>query len=230
MKIGIIGAGYIGGTLARLWTRHGHEVRIANSRGPDTLGDLARETGARAVTTAEAVQGVEVIVITIPQKAVPALPRDLFASVPGDVLVLDTNNYYPSRDGRLEGIEQAASESVWVSEQIGRPVIKVFNSIGFQSLLEKGAPKGTPGRVALPVAGDDATAKGKALALVDELGFEPIDAGTLADSWRQQPGTPVYVRDLDEPRTREALAGADHARIADYRHAADEAAKAYFGA
>ncbi|HVJ16384.1 MAG TPA: NAD(P)-binding domain-containing protein [Polyangiaceae bacterium] len=228
MKIGIIGAGNIGGTLARRWTSLGHEVLIANSRGPETLRELARETGAKAVTVAEVVQGVEVVVITIPQKAVLALPKDLFANVSKDVIVLDTNNYYPARDGRIEAIEQGAIESVWVSEQVGRPVLKVFNNIGHQSLFEKGAPKGTPGRLALPVAGDDATAKGKVLRLVEELGFDAVDAGSLADSWRQQPGTPVYVRDFDEPRTMAALAEADHGKRAEYRNAANEAAKRYF--
>lgn len=229
MTIGIIGAGYIGGALARRWRKLGHEVLIANSRGPETLRELADETGAKAVTAKEAVQGVEVVVVTIPLKAVPALAKDLFANVPKDVIVIDTNNYYPVRDGHIEALQQGTVESVWVSEQLGRPVIKVFNNIFAQSLFEKGAPKGTPGRIALPVAGDDAAAKGKVLRLVDELGFDPVDAGSLADSWRQQPGTPVYVRDFDEPGVRAALAEADHARLAEYRDAANESLKKYLG-
>jgi len=228
MSIGIIGAGNIGGTLARLWRKLGYEVLIANSRGPETLRDFAAETGAKAVTAPEAVQGVDVVVITIPQKSVHKLPGGLFANVPEDVVVIDTNNYYPARDGHIEAIEQGAIESVWVSEQIGRPVIKAFNNIAYMSLLEKGAPKGTPGRLALPVAGDDASRKAKVLRLIDELGFDPVDAGSLADSWRQQPGTPVYVRNFDEPQTRTALADADRAKIAEYRFAANEAVKKYF--
>lgn len=229
MTIGIIGAGYIGGTLARRWRQLGHEVKIANSRGPETLRELAAETGAKAVTAREAVQGVEVVVVTIPLKAVPDLPKDLFANVPDDVIVIDTNNYYPVRDGHIEALQRGTVESAWISEQLGRPVIKVFNNIFSQSLHDKGTPRGTPGRVALPVAGDDATAKARVLRLVDELGFDPVDAGLVADSWRQQPGTPVYVGDLDEAGVRAALAAADHGKLADYRQAADDSLKKMLG-
>lgn len=153
MKIGIIGAGMIGGTLVRRWTRLGHEVFIANSRGPETLRELAAETGAKAVTRAEAARAGEVVVLTIPQKAVLDLPKDLFANVPKDVVVIDTGNYYPIRDGQLEELDGGQVESEWVASKIGRPVVKVFNNIYFKSLLEKGTAKGTPGRIALPVAG-----------------------------------------------------------------------------
>jgi predicted dinucleotide-binding enzyme len=226
--IGIIGAGFIGGTLARRWRKLGLGVAIANSRGPETLRDLAAETGAKAVTARDAVKGVDLVVVTIPQKSVPLLPKDLFAGVPKEVVVIDTNNYYPARDGRIDAIENGAIESVWVSEQLGRPVIKAFNNIGYKSLLEKGAPRGTPGRVALPIAGDDASAKARVLGLVERLGFDAVDAGSLADSWRQQPGTPVYTRDFDLGRVKAALTEADRAKIAAYRHEANESIKAYF--
>ena len=228
MKIGIIGAGYIGGTLARRLTELGHEVAIANSRGPETLQDLADETGARAVTAAEAAHSGEIVIVTIPQKAVPHLPKDLFAAVPEDVVVVDTGNYYPTRDGHIDAIENGQVESAWVAEQIGRPVIKVFNNIYSQSLMENGRPSGTPGRIALPVAGDQPEAREKVMRLVDELGFDPVDAGSLGDSWRQQPGTPGYVADLDAPRLKEALAAADRSRLSEYRQKADEAARAFF--
>ena len=200
MKIGIIGAGMIGGTLARRLTALGHEVAIANSRGPETLRDLAAETGARTVTAAEAARSGEIVVVTIPQRAVPHLPGDLFAGVPQDVVVVDTGNYYPARDGRIDAIEHGKAESAWVAEQLGRPVVKAFNNIGFQSLLEKGLPKGEAGRIGLPVAGDLPEAREKVMRLVDELGFDPVDAGSLDESWRQQPGTPAYAADLDAPR------------------------------
>jgi predicted dinucleotide-binding enzyme len=228
MKIGIIGAGYIGGTLARRLTELGHEVVIANSREPKTLRDLTAETGARAVTVTEAARSGEIVIVTIPQRAVTKLPKDLFADVPEDVVVIDTGNYYPSRDDRIDAIEDGQVESEWVAEKLGRPVIKAFNNIGFQSLLENGRPAGTPGRIALSVAGDPPAAREKVMRLVDELGFDPVDADVLEDSWRQQPGTPAYVADLDAPRLKEALDAADWARLPEYRRVADDAARPFF--
>ena len=230
MEIGIIGAGLIGGSLAKLLGKLGHQVVIANSRGPDTLRKLAAETGATPVTAAEAARGGEIVVVTIPQRAVVDLPKDLFAGVPADVVVIDTGNYYPSRDGSIPAIDEGQPESAWVAEHLGRPVIKAFNNIYFKSLLEKGTPKGTTGRIALPVAGDPPEARAKVLRLVDELGFDPVDAGSIEESWRQQPGTPCYTKDLEAPRLKEALAAADRSRIPEYRKAADDAARAYFEA
>jgi predicted dinucleotide-binding enzyme len=169
VNIGIIGAGMIGETLARRLVQLGHQVAIANSRGPETLRELASEIGATAVTALEAARSGEIVVITIPERAVPDLPRELFAGVPVDVVVIDTGNYYRTRDGRIPAIEQGQPESAWVAEQIGRPVIKAFNNIFFTSLLENGRPKGTPERIALPVAGDAFEGRAKVLRLVDEL-------------------------------------------------------------
>jgi 8-hydroxy-5-deazaflavin:NADPH oxidoreductase len=228
MNIGIIGAGMIGETLARRLVQLGHQVAIANSRGPQTLRDLASQVGATAVTPLEAARSGEIVVITIPERAVPDLPRDLFAGVPGDVVVIDTGNYYPTRDGRIPAIEQGQPESAWVAEQMGRPVIKAFNNIYFKSLLENGRPKGTPDRIALPVAGDPAEARTQVLRLVDELGFDPVDAGGIEESWRQQPGTPCYTKDLDAVQLKVALAAAERSRVPEYRKAADDAAKAFF--
>jgi 8-hydroxy-5-deazaflavin:NADPH oxidoreductase len=209
MNIGIIGAGNIGGTLVRKLSALGHKVKVANSRGPATLALLATETGAEAVELADAVKDVELVVVTIPQKNVPGLPKNLFASVPADVIVVDTGNYYPARDGQLEGLEAGKTESAWVAGVIGRPVLKVFNNIMTHSLANGSRPKGDAERIALPVAGDDAGAKGRVLALVDELGFDGVDAGTLEESWRQEPGTPVYCTDLGADLAKKALAAAD---------------------
>jgi predicted dinucleotide-binding enzyme len=227
MKIGIIGTGMIGGALTRRLRRLGHDVTIANSRGPASLQDLAAETGARPATAAEAARAGEIVVVTIPQRAVPGLPKDLFAGVPAEVVVIDTGNYYPARDGSIPALDEGAVESVWVAEQLGRPVVKVFNHIGFTSLLEKGTPKGTAGRVALAVAGAG-PAKQRVMELVDELGFDPVDAGGLEDSWRQQPGSPAYLGDLNSERLKTLSASADRAHSAAYRKAANDAVAKYF--
>jgi predicted dinucleotide-binding enzyme len=213
MKIGIIGAGQIGGTLTRRLTKLGHDVFVANSRGPASLADLARETGAKPVPVREAARAGEVIVVTIPEGKIRDLPGDLFAGVPDDVVVIDTGNYYPrERDGRIGDIEAGMAESRWVEHQLGRPVVKAFNNIYARHLLERGRPAGSRGRIALPVAGDDNHAKESVIRLVDQLGFDAIDAGGLDESWRQQPGTPVYATDFDAEGVRRALAQASQER------------------
>jgi predicted dinucleotide-binding enzyme len=207
MNIGIIGAGYIGGTLAGRFTKLGHTVYIANSRGPQTLTDLAQKTGATAVTAQEAARHGEIIIVTIPLKSIPDLPKDLFDGVAAEVPVIDTSNYYPLlRDGQVPELEQGdLTESEWVQQHLGRPVVKVFNNISFTSLESAGKPAGTPGRVGLPVASDDAAAKQKVMALVEELGFDAVDDGSLHESWRQQPGTPVYGADLPAAELKKQL-------------------------
>ena len=208
MKIGIIGAGNIGGTLTRRLAALGHEVAVANSRGPETLAELVRETGARAVPATAAADGADVVVVTVPQRAIPLLPEGILdAAAPGAPIV-DTGNYYPARDGRIDAIESGMTESRWVSEQLDRPVVKAFNNIRAQHLMELGRPAGSPGRVALPVAGDDPETKRVVMGLIDELGFDPVDAGSIDESWRQQPGTPVYTADLDATGVTKALAEA----------------------
>src|SRR5439155_25975270 len=209
MRIGIIGAGKIGGTLARRLTALGHDVSIANSRGPETLAALARETGAKPVTVEEAARAGDVVIVSIPVKNIALLPPGLFEGVAENVVVVDTGNYYPQqRDGRIDPIENGATETRWVADRLGRPVVKAFNNIYAQHLLEHGKPKGTPGRIALPVAGNDQRAKGVVIRLLDELGFDGVDAGGLDESWRQQPGTPVYGTDLDAEGVRRGLAEA----------------------
>jgi hypothetical protein len=217
MKIGIIGAGNIGGTLARRFSELGHEVFVANSRGPESLASVAAATGAKPATVEQAARSGDVVVVTIPERKIEDLPGDLFDGVPDSVVVIDTGNYYPrQRDGRIEEIEGGMPESVWVAKQLGRPVIKAFNDIYAEHLENLGKPKGTPGRIALPVAGDDERAKAVVMELVDELGFDPVDTGALDESWRQQPATPVYAADFDERGVREALARASKQRSPDF--------------
>jgi len=217
MLIGIIGAGNIGGTLTRRLTSLGHQVVVANSRGPETLAELAQETGATAVPVIEAARGAAVVIVTIPEKHIPTLPKGVLDGAAEDAVVVDTGNYYPQRDGKIEAIETGTPESRRVEEQLGRPVVKAFNNIRSQHLMEMGRPAGAPGRIALPVAGDDPAAKAVVLALVDELGFDPVDAGGLDESWRQQPGSPVYASDLDAEGVRRALEQASPERSAEFR-------------
>ena len=218
MRIGIIGAGSMGRILARQLGRLGHHVAIANARGPESLTTLAAEIRATPVSAAEAAKASDIVILAIPTKAVADLPRGLFARAAAGVVVIDIGNYHPElRDGRIEAIDAGMLDSQWVAQQIGRPVIKAFNSILARSLLKRALPKGKPGRIALPVAGDSSGAKAAVLRLVDDLGFDPVDAGELDDSWRQQTGTPAYCRDLDAAALRRALAEADRSRISEYR-------------
>jgi 8-hydroxy-5-deazaflavin:NADPH oxidoreductase len=218
MKIGIIGAGNIGGTLTRRFREVGHDVYVANAHGPASLADLVAETGAKAVTVEEAAQAGDVVIVTVPESSIPSLPRDLFAQAAAGVAVVDTGNYYPrQRDGCIEGIEDGLTESCWVEEQLNHPVIKAFNNIYAEHLLKLGKPPGTPGRVALPVAGDDPAAKAVVMRLIDEIGFDPVDAGALGESWRQQPGSPVYTKDFDAAGVRAALAEASPERTEEWR-------------
>ncbi|WP_445188962.1 NADPH-dependent F420 reductase [Pseudonocardia sp. Cha107L01] len=218
MRIGIIGAGMIGGTLTRKLARLGHEVRVANSRDPQTLAELAAETGATAVWAEDAAADADVVIVSIPQKNVPDLAPGIVSKAITGAPVIETNNYYPQqRDGRIDAIENGTPESVWVADHLGAPVFKVFNGIFWKHLLERGAPSGTDGRIALPVAGADGPAKQLVFDLVDQLGFEPVDGGTLDDSWRQQPGTPVYGKDYDAEGVRTALAEAPPERPAEFR-------------
>ncbi|MFF0224723.1 NADPH-dependent F420 reductase [Streptomyces sp. NPDC004629] len=218
MKIGIIGAGNIGGNLTRRLTALGHDVSVANSRGPHTLTELARETGATPVAAAEAARGAQVVVVTVPVRAVPDLPSGLLDGAAEGVAVIDTGNYYPQRDGRIAGIEDdGITESRWTERQIGHPVIKAFNGTYAQDILDRHHPAGDPGRMALPVAGDDEAAKRAVRDLIDELGFDTVDAGGIDESWRQQPGTPVFGLRAGAEAVRKALAEASPQRPSDFR-------------
>jgi 8-hydroxy-5-deazaflavin:NADPH oxidoreductase len=218
LKIGIIGAGQIGSVLTRHFTRLGHDVVVANSRGPETLADLARETGAKPTQASEVPRGRDLVVVTIPEGKIPDLPRDLFKNGPQNMIVVDTGNYYPRhRDGKIEGIENGLLESRWVEQHLRHPVIKVFNNINYEHLLNRGKPAGTLGRIALPISGDDPKAKQVVMELVNSVGFDPVDAGGLDESWRQQPGTPVYDQDFDAEGVRRALSEARPERKPEWR-------------
>jgi predicted dinucleotide-binding enzyme len=174
------------------------------------LHDLAAETGATAVTAQEATRDVEVVILSIPFGKLPLL-RDLFASLPKEVVVADTSNYFPFRDGQIRAIDDGEVESLWVSEQIGHPVIKAWNNVLAATLRDKGLPAGAEGRIALSVAGDDPVGKQTVMSLVEDTGFDVVDAGSHAESWRQQPITSAYCTELGADELGAALIVADRA-------------------
>ena len=188
MNIGVIGTGDIGGVIVRKLRNAGHAVKMANARGPESLKDLAAETGAISVSVEEVVQDVDILFLVLPQKPFPVLPKGLLNKARREAIVIDVGNYYPWRDGRIDEIESGLTESSWVERQIGRPVVKVLNSIVYKALAEAGSRD----RVALPISGDNPKAKEIVAQLLDRIGFDSVDAGTIAESWRQQPGSPVY--------------------------------------
>lgn len=219
MKIGIIGTGNIGGTIARKLRAAGHEIRVANSGSVSGVRAFAEEIGAEPVDIRGAVDGVDVIVMSIPLPALSELPADLFTSVLASVPVVDTSNYYPGlRDPQIAEIDQGMTESVWVTQQIGRSVIKAFNNVLAYTLAERGLPEGSPGRLAAVVAGDDLKAKETVMSLVNQAGFDPVDGGTLEESWRQQPSTPSYCCDYDAETMRKALLAAVKGQAAGKRN------------
>ena len=198
MNIGIIGSGGMGRCLALKFVKLRHTVSIANSRGPASLKQLTEDIGTEAATVEEATKNKKVIIVSIPQKNIRDLPKNLFKHLPEDVVVIDTGNYYPSlRDGTIPALDQSGIDSLWVQEQLGIPVVKVFNSILAESIQDLGRPKGEKNRIALAVSGDDTKAKEVVFKLVEELGFDPFDVGNIAQSWKQQPGSSIYCRDIN---------------------------------
>jgi hypothetical protein len=190
--IGFIGCGMIGSTVARLSVAAGHQVALSNSRGPETLQDLVAELGplATAATPAQAAEAGDLVVVSIPVKAISDVPAKPLAGKP----VLDTGNYYPQRDGQIEVLDNGALTSSGLLQRYlpDAHVVKVFNNIFFRHLASLARPSGAPDRTALPIAGDDAAAKAAVTAYLDSIGYDAVDAGTLADSWHQEPETPVY--------------------------------------
>lgn len=208
MKIGVIGIGNIGGTLARKLAANGHEVRVANSKGADAVKPFADQIGAIAADAKGAVAEAELVILSVPFPAVHKL-AEVIATVPASVPVIDTGNYYPDmRDPRIAEIDDGMTESLWISKQLGRPVIKAFNNILADSLANYGRPAGSSDRLAVAIAGDDEASKQIVMAIADQTGFDAVDAGSLDDSWRQQPSTPVYCCDWNTEETRRALADA----------------------
>jgi predicted dinucleotide-binding enzyme len=208
VNISVIGAGAIGGNLARLLSKAGHDVLVADARGPEAVQPEAIQAGARAVEMEVAVDDRDVIILSIPFSKQPSL-TPLLATVPDRTVVVDTSNYYPHLTGRTAAVDDGQVESVWAQEQLGRPIVKAWNAGLAETQRSRGLPAGAPGRIALPVAADSAQARETVMRLVDDTGFDAVDAGSLAESWRQQPGTPAYCTELSAEQLREALAAAD---------------------
>jgi predicted dinucleotide-binding enzyme len=212
MNIGILGVGHIGKTLARKLAQARHNVKVANSRGPESIDADALEFGARAVTSAEAVQDVDVVILSINPKSYPQV-APLLVGLPEETVVMDTTNYHPVRDNRIEAIDAGQVESLWVVEQLGRSIVKAWNTVVSDSFANKGKPVGSPDRIALPVAAERDRDREVGLALVEDTGFDAFDAGSLEDSWRMQPGSPVYCTDLTLAELPGALASAEKERL-----------------
>lgn len=226
MEIGIIGTGNIGSTLAEYLIKLGHYVAIANSRGPETLSDVAAKTGATPVTVEVAANAKDLVIIAIPQKAMVNLPVDILSA--SKAIIVDAGNYYPSRDGQIADIKNGLTDSEWTAKVIGHPVIKAFNNIVAHSLSSKAVVAGSENRIALSVAGDDAEQKQVVIKLIDEIGFDAIDGGLLSNSWKQQPGEPAYCQDLDKDNLKAALQKADITKREENLAVADEMARPYF--
>lgn len=225
MTFGVIGPGNIGEVIIRKLRDVGYSVKMASSRGPESLKDLAEKTGATPVSVEQVVQDVDVLFIVVPQKSIPELPKGLLNRARKDTIVIDVGNYYPFRDGRIDELENGLTESVWVERQIGRPVIKVLNTISSKALMAAGRPAGSRDRVALPISGDNPKAKEVVAQLIDRIGFDSVDAGTIAESWRQQPGSPVYCTNPNKEELQLWLKTVDRSSLAINR---EKGLKAYY--
>lgn len=206
LKIGIIGAGFIGRAIASHAVKHGHEVMISNSRGPGTLGSTIVAIGCRAGTVEEAAEFGDVVAVAIPFRNIGTLPAGKLAGK----VVLDANNYYPHRDGAISALdrEETTTSEILAERLPGARVVKAFNAILQSDLAEGGTPAGSPGRRALPIAGDDADAKRLAAELLDQFGYDTVDAGPLSEGWRFQRAMPAYCVPLDSAELKRALAAA----------------------
>lgn len=192
-NVGIIGAGNVGEALARLLVQADFKVMVANSRGRDSLAAFAKTTGAEAVNLDDLASNLDFLIIAVPMIRIGDLPKGMIKSLSSQgAVIIDAGNYYPLRDGAIQAIDEGLIESQWVSQQLGVPIVKVFNNI----IASKGVLGGRPKKdIALPVAADDAATRTTVMTMVQRMGFHAHDAGTLADSWRQQPGQPVYCSD-----------------------------------
>jgi predicted dinucleotide-binding enzyme len=222
--VGFIGSGNIGGTVARLAAKAGYDVVVSNSRGPDTLAGLVAELGpkARAATAADAAEAADLVIVSVPFHVFPKLPAEQLAGK----VVLDTNNYYPQRDGNVPEIDEGLATSAEVEQRFlaGAKLVKVFNNIYFQHLANLARPAGAADRSALAIAGNDAAAKHVAVEFLDAIGYDAVDAGPLSEGWRYEPGQPAYGPPYgvyDEPAGTPASAEKVRAALAEAKRPAN---------
>jgi 8-hydroxy-5-deazaflavin:NADPH oxidoreductase len=202
MRFGIIGAGPIGSIISKKLVKNGHDVKIADARGIERLE--GKELAGTAVRVEDAIKNIDVLIISLPIIAMPSI-RNIIDQVGEEVIIVDTSNYYPFRDGKIEELENGMVESVWVSNQLGRPLIKAFNNLLAYTLENEGTSEDSSGRIAMAVAGNDPSQKQVVMDIVYDLGFDAVDSGSLSDSWRQQPGTPAYCTELPKDELTNAL-------------------------
>lgn len=202
MRFGIIGAGPIGSNLAKKLVENGHDVKIADARGIERL-EGKKLTGTPVIVE-DVIKNIDVLITSIPFHALPSI-RNIIDKVGEEVVVVDTSNYYPQISNKIEEIENGMVESVWVSNHLGRPIIKAFNNFLAYTLEHHGTPEGTTGRIAIAIAGDDLSQKQIIMRVANDLGFDSLDSGSLSDSWRQQPGTPAYCTELTKEELTIAL-------------------------
>jgi 8-hydroxy-5-deazaflavin:NADPH oxidoreductase len=222
MRIGIIGAGGMGQCLAGKFVAQGHRVTMANSRCDATLMKIADAIGASTATTGDLLAENDIIVVSIPVKNIRDLPGDKFAQMPQYKIVIDTGNYYPTlRDGHILPLEKHGIDSRWTQEQLGFPVVKAFNAILATSLTQFPMLPGDPRRIAIPISGDVAQAKETVSELINAIGFDVFDAGAIADSWKHQPGSPIYCRDITRNEITKRIKNLKQSEIL-LRRSADE--------
>lgn len=205
MKIGIIGTGAIGSTIAKKLVQAGHEVKVFSNGEQHLLEKRAAELGVKPTVIDDITKNVDVVILSVPTIAIPQLDKKLFTDISEKVIVVDTSNYYPFRDSEIEELKNGKVESVWVSEQIGRPVIKAFNNLLAESLANGGKETDADDRIAMAISGDNENSKKVVSRLISDVGFDAVDAGTLSESWRHQPGTPAYCTELNVAELKQAL-------------------------
>ncbi|PAF34285.1 3-hydroxyisobutyrate dehydrogenase [Terribacillus saccharophilus] len=210
MKFGIIGAGSIGSIISRKLVKNGHDVKIADARGMEHLE--GKDLAGKPVRAEDAITNIEVLILSLPLRALSSV-RNIIGQVGEEVIVVDTSNYYPGRDDKIEEIEDGMVESIWVSNQLGRPIIKAFNNLLAYTLENEGTPEGASGRIAMAVAGDNVKHKQIIMDVVNQIGFDTVDGGSLSDSWRQQPGTPAYCTELTKDELTIALKEANKEKV-----------------
>lgn len=214
MKIGMIGVGQIGAALLRQYAKAGHKIKFTNAANIEKRQVLEKETGAKAVSLNEVVEDINVLVVSIPFIGMPGLAKQLTEKIAAGTIIIDTTNYYPIRDGKISEVENGLLESSWVSNLLGQPVIKVYNSILAGSLMNEGLHKDATNRIALPISGDSVKSKQIVASLVNDSGFDAVDIGDLSNSWKQQPGSPIYCTDLTARELKNNVERADRDMLA----------------